>query len=216
VTEDAWVVCTDPQRMLKFLRGKASDRKLRLFACGCCRRVWDALTLTPVRRAVEAAEHYADGSVRDGELNQAHKRAISAYVRTLHRTVARMESDAAYATRMYRMALAVNTAHPAPFEVGQLDRLGKDKFLKAFSPDLVRCVVGNPFRPASPDPRWLTPTVVHLARAIYDERAFDRLPILADALEEAGCDNTDILRHCRGPGPHVRGCWPVDLVLEKS
>jgi hypothetical protein len=67
----------------------------------------------------------------------------------------------------------------------------------------------------SADPSWLTPTVLSLAQGIYEGRAFDRLPILADALQDAGCDNEDVLDHCRGPGPHVRGCWVVDLVLGK-
>jgi hypothetical protein len=81
---------------------------------------------------------------------------------------------------------------------------------------LLRCIVGNPFRPVSIDPSWLTSTVVALVHGIYDDRAFDRLPILADALEDAGCDHPDILGHCRGVGPHARGCWVVDLVLGKS
>jgi hypothetical protein len=81
---------------------------------------------------------------------------------------------------------------------------------------LLREIVGNPFRPVAFDPAWRSPTVAALAGAIYDERAFDRLPILADALEEAGCDHPDVLAHCRGDGPHVRGCWVVDLVLGKS
>ena len=66
------------------------------------------------------------------------------------------------------------------------------------------------------DPAWLTSDVVALARGIYDERTFDRMPILADALQDAGCDSADILNHCRGAGPHVRGCWVVDLVLGKA
>ncbi len=74
---------------------------------------------------------------------------------------------------------------------------------------------GNPFRPVALDPAWCTSTVVALARGIYDERAFDRMPILADALQDAGCDSADVLTHCRGPGPHARGCWVVDLVLGK-
>ena len=81
---------------------------------------------------------------------------------------------------------------------------------------LVREVFGNPFRLVTLDRAWLTSTVTALAQAIYDERAFDRLPILADALEDAGCGNQDILGHCRGPGPHVRGCWVVDLLLGKA
>jgi hypothetical protein len=82
--------------------------------------------------------------------------------------------------------------------------------------DLLREVLGNPFRPVTVDPAWLTPTVVALAAGIYADRAFDRLPILADALQDAGCDLADIHAHCRGPGPHVRGCWVVDLVLGKG
>jgi len=78
---------------------------------------------------------------------------------------------------------------------------------------MVQCVFGNPFRPVSVDPRWLTSTAVTLARTIYEDRSFDRLPILADALEEAGCDDPDVLAHCRSAGPHVQGCWVVDLVL---
>ena len=79
---------------------------------------------------------------------------------------------------------------------------------------LVRDIFGNPFRPITFGPKWRTSTVVALASGIYQERAFDRLPILADALQDAGCEHPDILGHCRGPGPHARGCFVVDLLLE--
>ncbi len=83
--------------------------------------------------------------------------------------------------------------------------------------DLIRDIVGNPFRPVTFDPSWLTSDVVLLAQGIYDDRAFDRMQILADALQDAGCDNTDILGHCRDLyATHVRGCWVVDLVLGKQ
>ena len=81
---------------------------------------------------------------------------------------------------------------------------------------LMREILGNPFRPIEFDPSWRTTAVVNLADAIYIDRAFDRLPILADALQDAGCEHEDILAHCRGPGPHVRGCWVIDFVLGKS
>lgn len=81
---------------------------------------------------------------------------------------------------------------------------------------LIRCVFGNPFRLVAFDPHWRSEIVVALATGIYAERAFDRMPILADALEEAGCDDADVLAHCRGLGPHVRGCWVVDRVLGKE
>jgi hypothetical protein len=81
---------------------------------------------------------------------------------------------------------------------------------------LILCVLGNPFRPVAASPTWQTANVVALAQAIYDKRAFDRMPILADALEDAGCANADILNHCRQPAEHVRGCWVVDLLLGKK
>jgi hypothetical protein len=81
---------------------------------------------------------------------------------------------------------------------------------------LLRCIFGNPFRPVTLDPNLRTTTVLALARSIYDERAFDPLPILADALRDAGCDNEAMLAHCPGAGPHARGCWVVDLVLGKA
>ena len=81
---------------------------------------------------------------------------------------------------------------------------------------LIHCIFGNPFRPVTLDPAWLTPKVKTLAQGIYDDRAFERMPELANALAEAGCSNPDILSHCRGPGPHARGCWVVDPVLGKE
>jgi hypothetical protein len=81
---------------------------------------------------------------------------------------------------------------------------------------LLREVCGNPFRPITIDPSWRTPSVVALAQRAYEDRAFESLPVLADALEEAGCDHPDLLGHCRQPGEHVRGCWPVDMLLGKA
>jgi hypothetical protein len=88
---------------------------------------------------------------------------------------------------------------------------------------LLRCIFGNPIRPVSLAPAWLTPAVLQLAQKAYDNRLLPsglldntRLAVLADALEEAGCDNADILSHLRGPGPHVRGCWVVDAILGKT
>ncbi|WP_232069915.1 hypothetical protein [Gemmata massiliana] len=80
----------------------------------------------------------------------------------------------------------------------------------------IRDIFENPFRPTVFSPEWHTDTVVALARQMYESRDFSAMPILADALQDAGCDNTDVLDHCRGPSPHVRGCWVVDLVLGKQ
>jgi hypothetical protein len=80
----------------------------------------------------------------------------------------------------------------------------------------VRDIFGNPFRPATFSPSWRTDTAVSLARTMYESRDFSAMPILADALQDTGCDNDAILDHCRGEGSHVRGCWVVDLVLGKE
>jgi len=81
---------------------------------------------------------------------------------------------------------------------------------------LLRDIIGNPFRPVTLDPAWRTTTAIQLAQGMYDSRDFAAMPILADALQDAGCEDADILEHCRGNGPHVRGCWVVDLVLGKE
>jgi hypothetical protein len=86
----------------------------------------------------------------------------------------------------------------------------------AASLPFIRCLFGNPFRTVAFSPAWRTDTTVSLARHMYDARDFTAMPILADALQDAGCDNEDILDHCCGSGPHVRGCWVVDLVLGKE
>jgi hypothetical protein len=112
------------------------------------------------------------------------------------------------------------SAWPSEFRPGEAlgaDILGRFAAEARAQCDLLRDVFGNPLR-ASPalDPAWLTTAVVPLATAAYDERTFDRMPILGDALEEVGCDDPEILEHCRGQGEHVRGCWVVDALLGKS
>ena len=101
--------------------------------------------------------------------------------------------------------------------------LRTDPALAQSSPSLLRCVFGNPFRPVTLDPSWRTPDVLSLAQAAYEQRTLpagtlepERLALLADALEDAGCDSAAILAHLRGPGPHVRGCWALDLLLGKD
>lgn len=189
------------------LRNGASSRKQRLFACACCRSRWDELSDPRCRAAVEISESVADGILTENELSEAYKAAYPARVREESFTGNKWSPELAASLRDYALSGVVG------HETGTL----------AGGPEearhLLRCIFGNPFRPATLDPLWLawnTSTVTKLAQAIYDGRDFDRLPILADALEEAGCDNKDILSHCRGRGKHVRGCWVVDLLLGKS
>jgi hypothetical protein len=216
MTEPQWLACDDPMWMLDFLgSGQARARKLRLFGCACVRLVWHQLWDERSRRAVEVSERYADGAASEAEMMLAYSAA--------HAVVRAHDEAGAERTDSYCIATAAwSAAHP-----------GRDYCAMAVAVDanpgwsldsaqvgLLRCSFGNPFRsPAAVEPTWLACNdhfVVRLARSIYDDRRFDDLPILADALEEAGCTSSDILAHCRGSGPHSRGCWPLDLLLARS
>jgi hypothetical protein len=211
MTEEEWLECTDPEKMLEFLRGKVSDRRVRLFAVACCRRMWNLLKDERSREAVVVAERYADGLATEEERARAANAADAANMLT------------------YLAAPAVSAIHHNAVRAAE----GASELSAAFAVDadegsqaessaqavMLRDILGNPFRPVAIDPACLTwddGPISKLAQTIYDDRTFDRLPILADALEEAGCDNADILYHLRGPGPHVRGCWAVDLILGKE
>jgi hypothetical protein len=203
--------------MLRYVKGRLSDRKVRLFACGGFRRVWASLSVQPVREAVEAAEQFADGTVSAEDLHRACERAARAYQEAIRRDVYKVATDPDYAVAAHKLALAVGIASPvAPLQI-LLDAPSPDEEFRAmFAPALLRCIAGNPFCTAAFDPRWRTADAVGLARAIYEDRAFDRLPLLADALMDAGCADAQVLAHCRSAGPHVLGCWVVDLVLGKE
>jgi hypothetical protein len=239
MTEDEWLIATDPIAMLESLEGKASDRKLRLFACACCRRLWPLLTDSRSRRSVEVAEQFADGTASEEALRQAVAEAervwkdcvrkdeldeLVVYATTFVVTTPRF-NDANLPYLGARMA-AMDTAGEAVAIVhlkggGKLDSdvapiseaATQERDAQA---RLLRDIFGNPSRPAILRPDWLTPAIGRLARTIYDDRAFDRMSQLADALEEDRCDNADILVHCRQPGEHVRGCWALDLILGKE
>lgn len=227
MTETEWLSCADPKPMLRFLSAQAGDRKLRLFACACCRRIWPALTDERCRRAVEVRELYEDGMASEFDLAAAQDAARAARhelrypLRYVENAESLPESAPAWAAGAasnavngnyhpiaYLAARAAACLSTAPWKDAVAAETG------ALCP-ILRDIVGNPFRPLVADPVWLTSTVVALAGAMYHARAFDRLPILADALEDAGCDNVDVLAHCRGAGPHVQGCWVVDLLLGK-
>jgi hypothetical protein len=221
---------TNPYSVLDSLRGKASRRKLRLFACGCCReRLWPLLTDKRSRQAVEEAERYADGAADWPALRAARAAAVAACEAVRNRPLARrgvhfsstVAANAAQAAAMtaHRQSGARGVAglvfSTVYYGVGLNDE-GRRDAERAAHLELVRCVFGDTLRPVAFDPAWRTPGAVALARTAYEERRFQDLPLLADALEEAGCSDEAILEHCRGPSPHVRGCWAVDLVLGKE
>ncbi|HJT77061.1 MAG TPA: hypothetical protein VJ739_07635 [Gemmataceae bacterium] len=219
MTEVEWNDCKKIGMMYRWLRHRASDRKLRLFGCACCRRLWQLIPAPESRECVEVSERFADGLTGLDALRETRDRAKAviepariSYYRARYGSP--REAQAAKAAWMVATA-----ATKTPFGESALEiSLALPKESRAQC-ELIREIFGNPFRPVTINPGWLSwsdNTVRRLAEAIYDERALDRLPILADALEEAGCADAALLDHCRGPGPHVRGCWVVDLLLGKS
>jgi hypothetical protein len=242
MTEQEWLACDDPKPMLEFLQGKASERKLRLFACACCRRIWRSLPNATCREAVELSERFGDGLADAEALRQAQDAAGKAAWADADR---RRETPGGPATpsRNGRSYEAVHcatfsqwctystihscvvvgsaaAADAAAWQVGGVRERVRtaERSRQAL---ILRDLFGNPFRPSPPfDRSWLTPTVISLAIGAYEERALPsgeldpaRLAVLSDALEEAGCTDAVILDHLRSPGTQVRGCWVLDLCL---
>jgi hypothetical protein len=209
MTESEWLSCTDPTPMLNFLRGKVSDRKLRFFVCACCRRHW-SMFWAANRQALDATEAFADGRIGQDELEKRTKSWRADYPSTVEGT---WQRAIVWAMTTHRRFWAVAAAE-------NVSRVSDEPLReKRAQAALLRDLFGNPFVPARMDPAWLAwndGTVVKLAAGLYDERAFDRLPILADALLDAGCQDAAILNHCRQGGPHVLGCHVVDLLTGRS
>jgi hypothetical protein len=223
MTEAEWMKCDYPTPMLQLLRGKADDRQCRLFAVACCRRVWASLPDLRSRAAVLTAERYADGGASAGDLAAAQQGASNAFTRNRKNSRHRIAAHAAILTvildfnpgqaRVVAGFAALSLRQPHALSDSEDPAIASEN---EFQTRLLRDIFGNPFRSVAFSPDWRTSTVVALAQQMYESRDFGVMPILADALQDAGCDSDDILDHCRAPGPHVRGCWVVDLVLGKG
>jgi hypothetical protein len=241
MTEADWLTCQQPQLMLDFLRdsGRVSDRKCRLFGVACCRHFLHLLghgACRPEhqqalsRRAVEVTERFADGLASPRDLADAHTAAHlgNNFNLCLQSVLPVTPGSSHYATpRLLELACRFVADAVASRAAGMVKEF---THLAAYAVDgcdprpiqaaLCRDIFGNPFRPASiPSDvlAWEGGLVVGLARALSDEKAFDRLPILADALEDAGCPpDQEILLHLRGCGPHVRGCFAVDVLTGRE
>jgi hypothetical protein len=240
MTEQEWLQAAYPQAMLKFLvgktkrrkRDKARSRKLRLFAVACCYRVWKWMPDERSRIGIETAEKYADDLVGEDELEIAREGTGGACT-----TVWGMgwhiyqSARAAHFSLDHRVDVLVMAAQEVVGANGNYitDTLScepdSELVQKAMSQEnahqlgLLRDIFGNPFHPIAITSSWLTwhdGLLVSMAQKMYDSRDFSDMPVLADALEEAGCTNQDILVHCRSAGEHVRGCWVVDSLLGKS
>jgi hypothetical protein len=219
MTEQEWLGSTYPEPMLEFLRGNASERKFRLFACACCRRICFLLNAWS-QNVVETSEQYLDGLVGTTAL---------AIARNLH-------ADASQGLRPYTAQhiakgivdtfltgaawpLAWNAVSGARRAIRHDDPKANILTESENQAALVRDIFGNPFRPVATDPLWFAwrdRTISRLAQAFYNDRRLSDLPILGDALEDAGCSDESILAHCRQPGDHFRGCWVVDLILGRK
>jgi hypothetical protein len=224
VTEDEWLAASDPHSMLGFLHDRTSERKQRLFACACVRRLGivagqDRLHLLRVN------EEFADGLADRNKLE-----AALAPVRRLPKPIpfdADMAlsvfgpTDMQWELSVVEMLLALGPDLNARVVVRRAtDLVAAQKVAEELrhQADLIRDIFGNPFRTSRVDPIWLTwngGTTANTARVIYDNRAFKRLHDLAGFLEDAGCIDNELLGHLREPGPHVRGCWALDVLLRK-
>jgi len=219
MTEADWFRIQGPLSLLEYVADKVSQRKLRLFAAACCRRIEYLFPNQDRRNCLDVVDGWAEGAATFHELEAAILAAVVGWEPKGEKKGAIRDNVAA------AIGLIVQH-HDDPFESarGACIYTESAAFIAGKShadegkaqAGILRDILGNPFRAHALDQACLTPKVKTLAQAIYDERAFERMPELADALAEAGCSNQDILSHCRGPGPHVRGCWVVDLVLGKE
>ena len=212
VNETEWLNCNDPFRMTRWLKRLMTPRQFRLFACACCRSTWDELTAVPAREAVETLERYADKRADVGELDEA-RRVAEEEMNRLWSVAEEMSGGWVDSLNVQAAVLwaAIQSAFRPQIEPEQWQfgwyRNGASECR------LFRDIFGNPFRKTVWDPLWEAwdgGALRRLAEGIYAERRFGDLPILGDALEDAGCTDDSILSHCRASGEHVRGCWVVD------
>ena len=238
-TEADWLSCSEPGLLIDYLNHHnphdyaASRRKFFLFGAACVRRVWHLLTRPESRAAVEAAETFADGLLPEDLFE-----AVTWHAELNWGDLPGGECDPGLLAAIAAARLSIDgrrnhgNAELVPYAVMNVveARTGLSGAETASGPwwdakvaesralsDLFRCVMGNPFRPVAFVPEWRTPTAVAIARGMYESRDFSGMPVLADALEDAGCSEPAVLGHCRDPkGLHARGCWVVDLVLDRE
>jgi hypothetical protein len=228
MTEEQWLNASDLNENVQCLRssGRVNDRTLRLFAVACCRHIWDQLTDERSRQAVETDECHADGRANRQKMARARRAAQQAF-EAGSRPLERQAAWAAWAavrqgrTRNFPVSEAsdgemwvVATAEAAARSC-RLTETEERRYQFALILDI--------FRPLPPPLTWHDSLVENLAQAAYENSILPsgeldraRLAVLADAIEESGCTDTELLEHLRGPGPHVRGCWALDLLTARN
>jgi hypothetical protein len=198
-----WAMCSAVE--------EKSPRKVRLFCVACARRVAIRSGDTLGEAVTEVAERYADGEASIEEFDSAHQAALGLPV-----GFDEPKWSAACAVAIETTMAVLYPDRCVEFSTFPSDTNDQIEAEMRAQAALLRDIFGNPFRPVTFSPSWRTDTAVSLARTMYESCDFSAMPILADALQDAGCDRADILSHCRQPGEHVRGCWVVDLVLAKQ
>jgi hypothetical protein len=221
MTEEEWLTGTDALRLVEHVhpRARTRSRKYLLLNCACCRHLTPRFADDRLAQAIDRAERGADGGLTEPTLKKWQGLVATAKCAARARSPA--EVRAAHAVES--LFSDRRTSYPPVMHGWRALCIDQAVFGREFASaapgiglGLIRDIFGNPFRPVAFDPSWRTSTAVVLARQMYESREFSAMPILADALQDAGCEDPDILGHCRGPGPHVRGCWVVDLVLGKA
>ena len=232
MTEAEWRACRNPSAMLDLLRHtspKAPARRLRLYTCACCRRLPGSVLDGRLAEAVALVERFADREATPEELNRFRgalvREGYRAGSRNDYRRLclcvvgpnARLWDAAGHVTNLVT-ELRLTAVHGPDFRTGAGDWVALFQSERVPLCDLIRDVFGPAPGWATPPvvSPWLTSTVTALARHIYQSLDFSPMPVLADALQDAGCDDEGVLGHCSGGGPHVRGCWVVDLLLGRK
>jgi hypothetical protein len=220
MNESQWLVCDDPGEMMEFLNFSTLNRKKRLFGVAACYRSQHLLEEELFRRALAIYEREVDSDsyfMNDPELGRAAAHMELRLMRspTDQTTPPLLALEAVSCLTSGNCRRAALQACRA-LSLSQPDCDHAATIEARIQADYLRDIFGNPFRRVTFDPAWRTEHTVGIATRVYDERNFDAMPILADALEDAGCANADLLNHCREPGVHVRGCWVVDLALAKE
>jgi hypothetical protein len=227
MTEAEWITTKLPLYMLRECPAEWDLRKVRLFWCACVRRTWDQLTDEGARQLVEEVELHPEADTDwferersfvfegyDTWSNKTHSGLwLDSWVFDTFRGIPPDSLRTLLDAIVHRLVGMIANYPSGPLR-DMLD--AAEAAVKTWQSNLIREVFGNPFRPVHAEPAWLTSDVLLLARGIYDEKAFDRMPILADALQDAGCDNMNVLDHCREEREHVRGCWVIDMLLGKG
>ena len=199
MTESKWLNENHGMRMFALVRDRLSHRKQALIGCELARELLPLVRNPIYERLIDAVAKF-EGRPVTGETAELWAEINSReFVRSI------INDDGSWQ----------QMRHAHRWLLGLLERCDPTDKLNTIAP-VLREQLGNPYRPYRCEPEWRTETVIALASAIEAEHGFDRMPILADALEEAGCDEQPMLDHLRGPGPHARGCWVLDLTLNRE